>query len=324
MKWLLVTTKGKNPGDEFIRIGVQKLIRVVDSNAIFILIDKENDAERKTIPQYDRVVWCGMPVFWSNGQNRCYRIKWWPFLLELGRRKEPALIAGAGSFCHWTNDLQVSDIPTLQRKAKEVGDLYWKVYARDSVVPLVTNQPFQVEICPAAFAVTFGIKKELKLCNLMPLGAHYAEFNEKESKVWRSKVRKISNILMKNGFLFVAHSKSEEAFAKDLGWGAREVVCYVSGKPEELASLYSRAACFVGNRVHGAICSASAGAEVMSIGFDSRQEAVRLLASNIRLPSLLLEDEISLFASKKEYQSSFDVKEHWNRQLKIFQEFGEL
>ena len=324
MKWLLVTTKGKNPGDEFIRIGVQKLIRVVDSKATFILIDKENDAERKNTPQYDRAVWCGMPVFWSNGQNRCYRIKWWPFLLELGRRKEPALIAGAGSFCHWTNDLQVSDIPTLQKKAEEVGSLYWKVYARDSVVPQITNQPFQVEICPAAFAVSSGLKKDFKLCNLMPLGSHYAEFGETEVKAWRGKVRKLSNILVKNGFLFVAHSKSEQAFAKDLGWMNQNIVTYISGKPEDLASLYSRARCFVGNRVHGAICSAAAGAEVLSVGFDSRQEAVRLLTRNIRLPSNLTEDDVLCFASKKEYQGFFDISSHWDRQLKIFQEFGEL
>ena len=41
MKWLLITTIGKNPGDEFIRVGVKKLIESVDPNPTYILIDKE-------------------------------------------------------------------------------------------------------------------------------------------------------------------------------------------------------------------------------------------------------------------------------------------
>lgn len=42
MRWLLITTIGKNPGDEWIRIGIQNVIRKVDPDREYILLDKES------------------------------------------------------------------------------------------------------------------------------------------------------------------------------------------------------------------------------------------------------------------------------------------
>jgi hypothetical protein len=322
MKWLLVTTKNKNPGDEFIRIGVQSLIRSVDKDPSYILVDKENDEERKKLPAYDRAVWCGMPVFWSNGGNKCYTIKWWDYLLSIGKNKPPAMIVGAGSFCHWKDELNVSDPATLMIKAKEVVQNYHKVYARDPVVPIITGLDIDVEVCPAAFTVIPWLKKDLKLCNLMPLGAHYEEFGKEESLTWRKKVNWISDILKDNGFTFVAHSKQEGDFAKRLGW--ENVVTYRPGYPGNILAMYSRAKCYIGNRVHGAICSAAAGAEVISIGYDSRQEAVKLLTEEVYLPSEVNKDLVSWFASKKEYKGNFDLEAARKKQMTVFQEFGDL
>ena len=155
----------------------------------------------------------------------------------------------------------------------------------------------------------------------MPIGAHYDDFGIEESKIWKTKVNQISDILLKNNFLFVAHSVKEKEFAVSLGWKINEnIVFYKSGRPEELVGLYSQAECFIGNRVHGAICSAAAGAEVLSIGFDSRQEAVKLLNAKAIKPSEINLSEIEEFSNKK-YKSNYNIAKEWVEQIEIFKEF---
>lgn len=324
MKWLLITTKGKNPGDEFIRLGVQKLIRAIDPKPDFVLIDKEVELERRNCPSFDRVVWCGMPVFWSNDNNKCYNIDWWSFLLSLGlKNRRNAMIVGAGSFCWWDKNLRISDPEKLKLKARELNTAYWKVYVRDPIAVQITGIPFEVHICPASFAVTQGISKKYKLCNLMPLGAHYKTFGMEQSNIWQAKVKKISDILLKNNFIFVAHSQQEKEFAISLGWKTTEnIVTYKPGKPEELAGLYSQALCFVGNRIHGSICSSAAGAEVLSMGFDSRQEAVKLLGAKVIRPSEINMEELEAFAATKFSPMTNEiVNKEWDKQLNIFKGF---
>jgi len=324
MKWLLVTTKGKNPGDEFIRMGTQKIIESLDISATFLMVDKEVEEERKNSPDFDKVVWCGMPVFWSNDKNKCYEINWWNYLLSLGKKnKRNAMIVGAGSFCWWGKDLKISDPEKLKLKAKELNNVYWKIYARDPIVPQITGLPLEFRICPASFAVTQGLEKKYKLCNLMPLGAHYETFGFEESKIWKSKVKQISDVLLKNNFIFISHSPQESKFAISLGWKQNEnLITYKSGNPEELAEVYSKALCFVGNRIHGAICSAAVGAKVLSIGYDSRQEAVKLVGANVIKPSDLNFEKLEKFA-KTEYSSTINtiVSKEWNIQREIFKEF---
>ena len=85
MKWLLVTTIGTNPGDEMIRLGVQNLISKIDSNAQYELLNKESKQDRQANHEFDKAVWCGMPVFWSIVGNHCSDIVWWPMFKVLGK-----------------------------------------------------------------------------------------------------------------------------------------------------------------------------------------------------------------------------------------------
>ena len=44
MKWVVISTVGKNPGDEFIRVGIGHAIKAVDSKATGSIIDKESNS----------------------------------------------------------------------------------------------------------------------------------------------------------------------------------------------------------------------------------------------------------------------------------------
>ena len=81
MKWLLITTtENRNTGDELIRIGVQNLIKEVDKNPQFILLDKEKWTPEEI--EFDRCILCGMPMFWNNEVSTSQTIGWWESLMN--------------------------------------------------------------------------------------------------------------------------------------------------------------------------------------------------------------------------------------------------
>ncbi len=323
MKWLLVTTIGTNPGDEMIRLGVQNLISKIDSNAQYELLNKESKQDRQANHEFDKAVWCGMPVFWSIVGNHCSDIVWWPMFKVLGKNPRVFMVVGAGSFFPWEKKITPWRSGDLKNAAIKLNEVCWKLYARDKIVPQVTGIDFEVCVCPAAFAVDPTKEKTLKVCNFMPDGAHYRKFGERESARWRDILPKISEICRNNGFVVSAHSADEYALAKKLGWPDERIYKYVSGKPELVADVYSRATCYVGNRVHGAICAAAAGAEVISIGYDTRQEAVKLSGATCLRPSEVDLNRIEAFSKKTVYEkSSFDYEGEFDRQLKVFKEFA--
>ena len=78
MRWLLITnTENRNPGDEWIRIGVQRLIREVDKSPEYILRNKEFIEDQTTPVEFDRAIWCGSPLFWSHESQNCWENHWW-------------------------------------------------------------------------------------------------------------------------------------------------------------------------------------------------------------------------------------------------------
>jgi len=318
MRWLLITTIGKNPGDEWIRIGIQNVIRQVDPDREYILLDKESPSMRKTQVTFDKCIWCGMPVFWSLGNNRNCNIDWWQELM-LGwpsERKNDFMVLGAGSFLPWGKELEtVSDKQQLIQSAEDVLQRSFCVTARDEIVPRVTERPIPYIICPAVFSI-LDYKKyhELKLANIMPNGAHYTSFGPQEAAIWNEKKHRISDILRNNGFVFVAHSLAELQFAQKCGW--RKIIPY-NGDPYRLLEYYGRCGKFFGNRVHGAIVARGNDADTWSVGYDSRQEAVRLSGARVSRPSELDINEIEDWASRDIETEPFDMKSNFEKHVDI-------
>jgi glycosyltransferase involved in cell wall biosynthesis/ADP-heptose:LPS heptosyltransferase/predicted O-methyltransferase YrrM len=318
MRWLLITTIGRNPGDEWIRIGIQNVIRQVDPDAEYILVDKESPSMRKTQVEFDKCIWCGMPVFWSQGNNHNWNMAWWKELM-LGwpsERKNDFMVLGAGSFFPWGRELEtVSDRRQLIQSARDVIQRSFCVTARDQIVPRVTERPIPAMICPAVFSILdFRKSHELKLANIMPNGAHYTSFGPQEASVWNEKKHRIAGILRDKGFVFVAHSLAEFQFAQKCGW--KKIIPY-NGDPYGLLEYYGKCGKYFGNRVHGAIIARGNDAETWSVGYDSRQEAVKLSGARLSRPSELDIAEIEDWASRDIQTMPFDMKSNLDKHVDI-------
>lgn len=284
MKWLLLTNP-RNPGDCFARLGCEYLIRKADPDARFRLLDKHSQAVHEPIA-FDRAVVCGMPLFWSHDTEACWRESWWKALCEwISDEPRKLMLAGVGSFTPWPGSTKIGNPAALHSSAKHILSRCHSCYARDPVVSKIVGHNLPVLPCPSVYSLQ-GIEPRRigKVCNLMPDGAHYAKYNPPESEAWHKLRARVAEILIQAGFIFAAHNEREFQLAEIFGWERDRIVCD-SSDPVHLLELYAGATCYFGNRIHGAIVSRAAGADVTCIGYDSRQEAVRLVGARVMPPS---------------------------------------
>ncbi len=322
MKWLLITTIGKNPGDEWIRIGIQKIINEIDPDNECILLDKEEPSKYKIPLEFDKCIWCGMPVFWSLAEEQNCKIFWWKDLMFgwPSERRSDFMVLGAGSFFPWGKELEtITYKEQLAKSAQDILNRSYCVTARDHVVSKVTNKSIPYMICPAVFSVIdYKKSRELKLANIMPQGSHYAVFGSQEAAIWNKKKYEISKILQQNDFTCVAHNQKEIQFAQNCGW--EKIISY-NGNPYELLDYYGCCGKYFGNRVHGAIIARGNDADVWSVGYDSRQEAVKLSGARISKPSELNLDEIANWAASDIKAEPFAMDLEFEKQKEIVKRF---
>lgn len=280
------------------------------------------DKEIVNIPiEFDKCIWCGMPVFWSMKKiENCTKF-WWKDLM-LGwpsKIKNNFMILGAGSCFTWGNEVSsVYNKERLIKSAKDVLERSYYVTARDKIVSKVTEKLVPTMICPAIFSVIDDkISHELKFANLMPYGGHYPSFNTYEAEIWEEKKHDISEILKKNNFIFVAHSREEYIFAKKLKW---KQIIYTKNSYDLLVK-YGKCGKYFGNRVHGAIIARGNNADVWSVGYDSRQEAVRLSGAKVSKPSELILSEIANWASSNNEIEEYDLEFNFKKQVEIVKRF---
>lgn len=265
MKWLLITTRGNlNPGDQFIRLGVMAVIEAVDPAPEYILISKESPDQYETPVEFDRCVLCGMPLWWSSEVGDCQDIYWWEPLLNgwPSARRRDFLVLGAGS----ATGLVLKHPERFAEAVQWVIDRAYGVTTRN----IVMDHPGLIRsICPSAFAAYFGEKKTVKLCNLMPNGAHDAHFNEHEAALWRTMIPEVSKTLQGLGYVFCAHSVEEHFMAtQELGWPEDRV--FFAPTTDEYVELYATCSHYWGNRLHGALMAAASGGIAIAVGYDSR------------------------------------------------------
>lgn len=281
MKWLLITnTENRNPGDEWIRIGVQRIVKDVDPKPEFIIRNKEFIEDQENEVEFDKAIWCGSPLFWSHQYQGCWENHWWDKWVNgwLFKEKRKVLVLGVGDVA----GRYLHDEPSYYAAIHTIKEKCWMLVTRNLVS---RDKDIEVSCCPSIFALS-GDKnsKALRLCNLMPEGAHDAFFDEQEAGLWKCKVKLISDLLSDDGFEIVCHSNDEESFAKSLGW-TEDKIHFKPNTSEDYLPLYSKAQSYVGNRLHGAMLTIGAGGAALAIGYDSRLGMVSYVGGSIMRPS---------------------------------------
>ena len=295
MKWLLITTATRKPnaldsnvGDEFARLGVKRLIRVVDPKADFSTLDKE-DVDAWEPRSFDKAVVCGMPHFWSlpvltfPGVQNCQGIWWWPRIMRgwPSACRENFLIMGVG---HVFVD-RILSLLDYVAAIQESIDRAWRVVVRE---PILDHPRIVDSVCPSAFCLfDQENKRELRLCNLMKGGGHFGYLTP-DGEAWDAGLQRLSDLLRSRDFYFIAHNTAERDLAFRLSWPAERV--FLPSSARDYLALYSRTARYFGNRLHGAAVAASTGAPVWAVSHDSRLGMVRRLGGRAtRTPEATLD-----------------------------------
>lgn len=317
MKWLLITNTGnRNPGDEWIRIGVQRLVRDVDSSPRFILKNKETVEDQESEVEFDRAIWCGSPLFWSHKSQNCWENHWWSRWINGWLFKEPrkVLVLGVGDAV----GKEIHDKAGFKASVELVKSKCWMLVTRNR---MMDDGEILVSCCPSVFALFGDItRKSVRLCNLMPDGAHDSVMNEDEAEIWKEKVKEFSDFLIREGFESVCHAHSEEDFLEELGWPPDQV----HRKPntsEEYLPVYSKAEIYVGNRLHGAMLAIGAGGAAFAIGYDSRMKMVEFVNGTTCYPS-----ELEVIKFQKWMSQShrlYDCTPEYDKQVAIIRRFSE-
>jgi hypothetical protein len=282
LKWLLITTLGTNPGDEFARIGVQNLIRDVDPKAEFDLLNKEDPAHYYR-RDFDRAVICGMPLFWSLDQDN-YDIWWWDQIFGgwIAKDRRKLMAMGVGH-------VVLDDIPNFAKYVFSINYVIQNTWALTFREPIMDHPKVMDSICPSAFAVKSGLLKKYQLCNFMLGSGHFQYAASKdEYESWMSKQETISACLRNTGFKFVAHTMAEVELARNMGWKGREIFYFAN--PEGYLDLYSQTGQYFGHRLHGAAVVAAAGGSAWGVAYDSRVKMVQRLGGYACKPSKVLID----------------------------------
>jgi len=332
MRWTIVTTIGKNPGDEFIRMGVERLIAVNDKEAEITLVDKENMGDmEKAATGFDKCIWAGMPVFWSFSAvgTHNFTIQWWKHMVgKFSERKQDFMVMGAGSFQRMTNIWEGVRVLDYVNAMQQLVDRSYAVTLRDDVPNIIaayegSSLHLPVYPCPAVFAVfagsgpftSYGIPR---IANMMSDGSHYAVFDKQEAATWRSKCGSVIDIMDRAGFVFVVHSATE---ADEVRRHGGHVVHTYMGNPTKTVRFYRGVEKFFGNRIHGAIVSRSQGADTLCCGYDSRLRAVEVTGGRIVTPSTLNLDELCKWASAPPEDKPFDMAFEFDRQSELVNAF---
>jgi hypothetical protein len=265
MKYLLITTINKNPGDAFIRIGVENVLLGIDSDAKFELLDKEDEStwgERS----FDLAIWCGMPMWWDDNENHTANARWWSLITDswITRDRKRCIAIGLG------NCIGVK-ITSPLRYAEAIETIVRRFSFVSVRSPVIYHPDLHERVCPALFAIPRSKPADrfLRLVNMLPFGGHYPNMMPRASAAWQGYKQNISLAMQVNGFRFIAHSINDRDEAKRLGWMPDEILGPYNN-PRDLLANYAVCSRYFGNRIHGAIVAASAGADVLCVGTDSR------------------------------------------------------
>lgn len=281
MNWILVSSYD-NPGDAFIRMGVEQLVREVDLEAkIHVLYKGMPEQWNLDMIKADKIIWCGMPFLWSFPTHNSLTIYWRePLLKKLYQRKNDFLILGAGTagLCAEKASEAFTRVDDIHCTLDEALDNSFHFTMRDDCLDFFDiRNGIQVLPCPASFAHEQAIPEPNNLvCNFMENGGHFKELAPNKSILWNNQLMNFASGLREQGASFAPHSKEEAVLANLHGF---KKTTY-SG-PRKLLGELAGCKRYIGNRIHGAIVAASVGADSTCIGFDLRLRAAEIVGSKV-------------------------------------------
>jgi hypothetical protein len=247
--------------------------RLIDSLPLRTASDK--------VLRSDLLVQCGAPVYWCfpDGSGS-HSNEWFHPLIERRytrvRNRVPLLNLGAGS-CqpYHSNGTEFTRNAECITYIRKLHDLSAVTTVRDSLARSILNL-FGLDApllaCPSIFARdrlgVAPVTREFVALNFMPLGGHYDLGQKINSDRWQKTFVVFCRTLLRAApAVLVCHNHLELRLAATL---LPDVPRFLVDSAAKCLSIYSRALCFMGSRVHGALATASFGRPAFVIGSDSR------------------------------------------------------
>lgn len=292
MKITYMTTLGVNVGDEFIRAGLQAVMRRVVSNVEPFYVCKHDPAtlthfvedETSLLPDKfwntDLFIQAGAPVFWKNRDGQTSLTSVWHKELWEDRILKGGgpmfLNLGAGSCFEWGSEgNEFIEDPQCMAFARAAGKRAALTVVRDSVAARIcglAGVDFTPLVCPAFLAATdFNVGKQPRLIgvNLMRLGCHHDLKGDFFPDTWACKIPVLLAELRKQGrLIFIAHDLAEVEFMTPFCEVGERI--FHSPRWVDYLPIYGACEKVVANRVHGAVLAAGFGAKAAIIGNDTR------------------------------------------------------
>lgn len=321
MKWLLLSRETDNPGDVFVRLGIEKLVRAADPDAKIRHLCTLTNAIAVPV-EYDRAIWCGGPVLWSNPRSHCWMSGWWRPMVDgwLAKRHQHLMWYAVGTYIPESQP-KPDEWKTLRSKGREMVDRSWGFYPRDKYVGRALDLDLTTVWCPSVFATRdYMAAPSLKLATVMPDGGHYGFMDEHQAAAWRQKLPGVVDVLKRAGFAVVCHDQADYLFAVKCGF--KSLLVY-SHDPRHLLDHYGRCRMYFGNRIHGALPARAVGADAVWCGYDTRHDMVDRVGGRWIRPSDLNVDALRAWATQEPPASPLvGHDEQWSIQLDIFRRFA--
>ena len=297
LKISFITTIETNPGDDFVRCGIEYLLGQVGIDFSAFYINKHHALSRPPgqhdafeagidiMQSSDLVIQSGAPFYWKVGGSTGANIEWAkPIYRERLFSYQPPVpfINLAAGSCVGPDDSsetilddpecvdfiqQVSAISSLNTVRDQLaGDLLAALGIEHYVLPCAAFW------AGAGWQQKRGLRKgKLIAVNLMPTGGHYNVWQTVDQVWWEGQCRLVSQELNNRypeDTVFVAHSREECEWARHLGWPRKKI--YYSADYRAYLELYSHCRVGLFNRLHGAVVLAGFGRPSLMLGNDSR------------------------------------------------------
>ena len=298
----LITTLDTNIGDDFIRLGIQRVLRQAFPGAEpqWEMVNKHRPETvwpawhpARRLPAWapawrraarawggsrfhgcDLVVQCGAPVIWRH----CARCEWnvplWQEVVGELHRRIPVLNLAIGTAYPLSAVPHRIDDERDRAYLRAILGYCRLTTARDALARrLAAELGTEIPLIPCSAGLAFEVPEaeaggDLVLVNYMPKGGHYDFNRDIDEAAWDGVLAEVlSRLAPAFHVVFLCHDRREEALA-----GAR-FPQYERRRPDTpaaYAALARQAALGLFNRLHAAVAFAGMGIPSVAVGNDTR------------------------------------------------------
>lgn len=240
----------------------------------------------------DLLVQSGAPVYWKGAHIS----EWYGPLIrrrfQIIKHRVPFINIGVGAcYPYHSNGTEVIGDPQLSDFIKELHYVSAVTTVRDALSKSILNLlglDAPIIPCPSLFAADrlkiSPRESEYVALNYMPLGGHWSFGQKIDTGKWeRTFIDLFKTISGKTPVLIVCHDAVEYRHIRRI---LPDAPVFFRTTANEYLECYSRAQCFIGNRVHGAYAVASFGRPSLVVGNDTRTRMMEVIG----LPSIFVND----------------------------------